>query len=242
MSNQKNIPFITTNQMREVDRLMIEKYGILLPQMMENAGNNLARLAQQRFLKTTKDKKILIVVGRGGNGGGALVSARHMKNWGYDVEIVLLKPEKTYTEVTQHQLNIVLKMGINVKDFNSIDKNFVPFLIIDGLIGYSLQGTLSDAASEMIQWLNSLNRPILALDMPSGLDGTKGYISETLINANTTMTLALPKSGLADKSARAFVGDLYLADIGVPPQLYQSHKLEIEVGNLFTESPIIRIW
>ena len=73
MNNQNNIPFITTNQMREVDRVMIEKYGITLMQMMENAGRNLTRLAQQRFIKTNDNKTILIVAGSGGNGGGALV-------------------------------------------------------------------------------------------------------------------------------------------------------------------------
>jgi len=93
------IPALTTDQMREVDRLMIEEMGIQLIQMMENAGRNLARLAQYKYLQKDKESDIIVLAGKGGNGGGTLVCARHLANWRYPVKIVLSKPEDEYTGI-----------------------------------------------------------------------------------------------------------------------------------------------
>ena len=84
--NDVFVPFITTDQMREVDRAMIEDYGISLVQMMENAGRNLAQLARQRFLDgDPRGRRVLVLAGTGGNGGGGLVCARRLRNWGAEV-------------------------------------------------------------------------------------------------------------------------------------------------------------
>ena len=117
MINLSNIPFITSDQMREVDRTMIEDYGITLIQMMENAGKNLACLAQRLFLNNREDEVILILAGRGGNGGGSLVCARYLQNWGYSVKVCLSKPVESLNVVPLHQFNILQKLGVPVDTF-----------------------------------------------------------------------------------------------------------------------------
>ena len=114
-------------------------------------------------------------------------------------------------------------------------------MIVDGIIGYSLQGAPRGSARVLIQWANEQEAPILSLDVPSGVDTTSGRVFDPAIKATATMTLALPKEGLRAPGVEAHVGELYLADIGVPPALYAEPALALEVGNLFAESDIIRL-
>ncbi|MEE8157916.1 MAG: NAD(P)H-hydrate epimerase, partial [Dehalococcoidia bacterium] len=94
------LPYLTTEQMREVDRLMIEEYGILLIQMMENAGRNLAHLARRRFLDgDSQGSRVLVLAGTGGNGGGGLVCARHLRNQGADVRVFTTAGASRFAEV-----------------------------------------------------------------------------------------------------------------------------------------------
>jgi NAD(P)H-hydrate epimerase len=114
-----------------------------------------------------------------------------------------------------------------------------PDLIIDAIIGYGLRGDPRGEPAEWIAWANSQNAPILALDTPSGLDTTTGIPGNPVINAAATLTLALPKVGLSTPQAKPHVGQLYLADISVPPQLYQ--RLRLQVDSIFASNPIISI-
>lgn len=187
-------PCIDTYQMIEVDRLMIEEYHIDIIQMMENAGRNLARLAVNRFLRKEL-KQVVILAGTGGNGGGALVAARHLHNWGVKVRVFLTRSHELYKGVPAHQLETLRTLNISATRFT--DQKDMPDagLIIDGLIGYSLKGPPSGTVAELIQWVNRQKAPVLSLDIPSGLDATNGYVYEPVIIATATMTLGLPKTG-----------------------------------------------
>ncbi len=88
---------------------------------------------------------------------------------------------------------------------------------------------------------NARDAPVLSLDVPSGIDATTGIARRPAIKAAATMTLALPKEGLRREGARDLVGELYLADIGVPPRLYSGPPLNLDVGPLFATQQIIRI-
>ncbi len=237
-----NIPDLTTEQMVEVDRAMIEDFGIELVQMMENAGRNLAHLARERFLDgSPQGKHVVVLAGRGGNGGGAMACARRLNNWGSVVEVRLTRDPADFEGVPAHQLEILSRMQLPI----SVPGSTAFFsqasridLVVDGLIGYSLSGAPRGQAAELIHWANGQPAPILALDTPSGLDTATGDVFDPTINAAATLTLALPKQGL--RSGFTQVGELYLADIGVPPALYQQF-LGLEVGALFAESEIIRL-
>ena len=232
------IPTLTTSQMAEVDRLMIEEYSIELIQMMENAGRNLAEQARRMLGGSIIDRKIVVLCGGGNNGGGGMVSTRNLHNWGADVQAVLTGDESRLKDVPAHQWSILQMIGVP-RVGNPVEYQGIPDLIIDAIIGYGLRGNPRGEPARWIEWANTQGAPILALDTPSGLDTMTGVPGAPVINAATTLTLALPKIGLTNPQAEPHVGRLYLADISVPPQLYQ--RLGLEVGPLFASDPIIAI-
>jgi NAD(P)H-hydrate epimerase len=237
-----DIPWLTTQQMIEVDRAMIEDYQIELIQMMENAGRNLAHLARERFLHgDARGKLVIVLAGAGGNGGGALVAARRLHNFGAQVQVFVTRPDAEFAPVPAHQLGILRSMGIDIAPADALPTTPAPYLILDGVIGYSLRGAPRGAAATLIRWANVQQRPILALDAPSGVDTTTGTIFDPAIKATVTMTLALPKAGLRTSGVATYVGELYLADISVPPALYANPELGLRVGPIFAESDIVRL-
>ena len=220
------VPALTTEQMREVDRAMVEDLHIGLIQMMENAGRSVAQLAIARFAPAS----VTVLAGPGGNGGGGLVAARHLINRGRTVSVVLSEPDEL-TPVPAHQADILVRMGaVMATAPASAD------LIVDALIGYSLRGDPTGRAAELIEWTAGQPAPVLALDAPSGLDVTTGIAGTPHVRATATLTLALPKVGLVGSSA---VGELYLADISVPAIVYE--RLGLILPNLFRDSSIISL-
>jgi NAD(P)H-hydrate epimerase len=237
----QSVPFLSSAQMAEVDRAMIEDYGILLIQMMENAGRNLAHLARLRFLSgEAVGKRIAVLAGVGGNGGGALVCARRLETWGASVEVFLSKPDEELTEIPRHQLGIAGRMNIPSR-VGAPPAGASFDLVVDGIIGYSLNGAPRGTAAEMIRWAAGQPAPVLALDVPSGVDASTGSAFDPVIHATATMTLALPKEGLRAQSVRALVGELYLADLSVPPELYAEPALRLQVSALFSQSDIVQL-
>jgi len=237
----QKMTLLTTEQMIEVDRLMIEDYKIELIQMMENAGRTLALLAQKRFLnKKYLGKEIVVLAGTGGNGGGALVCARRLHAWGRNVKVFITDQSKM-TPIPGHQLEILQAMKIPVFSADKLHGVKQPNLIIDGIIGYSLSGNPYGMAAEMINWSNSVDAPVLSLDTPSGIDLALGKIYEPAVNADATLTLALPKVGLYHKEVANLRGELYLGDISVPPSLYAGPSLRLTVGNIFRKSDLVRL-
>jgi NAD(P)H-hydrate epimerase len=220
------MPAVSAEQMREVDRAMLEDIHIQLAQMMENAGRSLAELSLHRF----GPRHVVVLAGPGGNGGGGLVAARHLANRGAHVDVVLSEPDRM-RPIPAQQLDIVRRMHIDVgQEPHSAD------LVIDALIGYSLSGNPTGRAAALIDWINDQSAPVLALDTPSGLDVTNGQARSPCVRATTTMTLALPKHGLLDSGA---VGELYLADISVPEVVYT--RMGIQVPSIFHDAPIVRL-
>ena len=236
------LPAIDVPQMAEVDRLMIEEYHISLLQMMENAGRCLAVLARDRFLEgNPSGKRMMILAGSGGNGGGALVCARRLHGWGAEVEVYTSTPREQMKPASVHQLDILERMGISVRSGAELGATRGFDLIIDGLIGYNLTGDPQGLSKSMIEWANKSPIPTLSLDTPSGLDLTTGKIHSPTIKARATLTLALPKKGLYAEEVLHLRGELYLGDIGVPPALYEEPSLELKTGPIFCESDVLRI-
>lgn len=240
---QEEIPSLSTKQMIEVDRAMIEDYQISLTQMMENAGRNLAHLARMRFLNNDpREKKVIVLAGTGGNGGGALAAARRLANYGAQLTVVTTRTAGSFKGVPGHQLEILKQMEIPIFQddlLQSATENYD--LIIDGIIGYSLRGAPKESAANLVRWANGQDAPVLALDVPSGVDGTTGIAYDPSIVATATITLALPKNGLMADDLATAVGELYLADISVPPALYAAPELNLKVGPIFAHSDILRL-
>jgi NAD(P)H-hydrate epimerase len=222
--------------MAEVDRLMIETYGILLIQMMENAGRQLAEQAGRMLAGRLAGQTVVVLCGSGNNGGGGMVAARHLHSRGAIVFPKVVADPARLTGIPAHQWRILESLRLDQKisaDLSQAD------LIIDALVGYGLSGDPRGAVAEWIEHANASGRAILALDTPSGLDPTTGRPGTPCVRATATLTLALPKAGLLAPEARPYVGDLYLADIGVPPELYR--QLGIEVDRWFESDSIVPV-
>jgi NAD(P)H-hydrate epimerase len=237
-----DVPFITTAQMRDVDRLMMGEFRISLLQMMESAGRALARLARDRFLDgDSKGKRVLVLVGTGGNGGGGMVCARNLHNWGATVELFGVFGTHEFDPVPAQQLDILDGLGVPLTLVSGAQDLPEADLIIDALVGYSLSGPPRGALASLIRSAADVECPTLALDVPTGVDASTGEVYEPAVKADATMTLALPKTGLAVQGAQAYVGELWLADIGVPPELYAKPTVGVRVRTPFNESDLVKL-
>lgn len=185
----------------------------------------------------------MVLVGSGGNGGGAMIAARRLHGWGATVRTALAQTPDRFAPVPAKQLTLLHRLGVEVvssEGLVALPEGQIPDLVIDGVIGYSLHGAPHGGAEALIRWSGSSGAPILALDVPSGMDATSGDVHEATVRASATLTLALPKTGLVSGPAGSHVGELYLADIGVPPQLYSEIHLP-DPGALFARGDLVRL-
>jgi NAD(P)H-hydrate epimerase len=220
--------------MREVDRVAIA-LGLSLQRMMENAGASLASLACRLLGGDVEGRRVAVLAGRGGNGGGGLVAARRLIGWGAEVEIRLTEVPDALAPVPHEQLEIL--RGMNATIAVGAGRLTPPELFIDAILGYSQQGSPHGGAAELVA--ATRGGRVLALDVPSGLDLERETIGEPAVQAEATLTLALPKAALRLPVAAPLVGDLYLADISIPAVVYRS--LGIPYRSPFRCGPIVRL-
>ena len=228
-----DIPSATAAQMAEADRIAAEELGIPLELLMKNAARQIAA-AGRLFLDDVAGKRIVALAGSGNNGGDALGALRHLSDWGALVGAVLSGPVGRLRPLARRQHDMLAALGVQL-DAAALDAD----LLIDGLLGYSVAGPPRDAVSDLIRAANVSRLPILAVDLPSGMHPDTGEPLGVTIRAALTVTLALPKRGLMTTPSRALVGDLLLADIGIPPQAFDC--VGIETRGLFESGDLVRI-
>ena len=241
------IPALTPAQMSRVDRIMVDDLGVEVLQLMELAGQAVAVWARERFLESdVRGKSVLVLAGSGGNGGDGMVAARLLHAWGAQPAVWLSHDPVTLDEqgAAAHQLRSLVALALPVHPPSGSDRGDALTLpdadmIIDALLGFGLSGPPSGAAARLIAAANAHRAPVLAVDLPSGLDATTGIPYNPCIRADATLTLALPKTGLLDPAARTVVGELAVADIGIPPAVYA--RVGVSLGTLFTERSIVRV-
>ena len=236
MQERAGIVYVTAEEMRKIDDMTIREFQVDVLMLMENAGRATAVLARQMLLGQTIGKRVACLVGAGNNGGDGMVAARHLANWGAVVRVISGTSKDKMKSVPLGQLNIIEKMGIPIL---STDHTLGDFdLLIDSLIGYGLEGNPRDRIATIIKDANASGCPILALDVPSGMNATTGKAYDPCIKATATLTLALPKTGFLAPGASPYVGDLYLADISIPRKVYQNFGQQ---NILFQKDPLLRI-
>jgi NAD(P)H-hydrate epimerase len=236
MQERAGIVYVMAEEMRRIDDVTIREFQVDVLMLMENAGRATAILAKQMLLGTVIGKRVACLVGGGNNGGDGMVAARHLANWGADVKVIVGTTKAKMKDVPLGQLHILEKMGIPIVSTEYALRDYD--LLIDGLIGYGLEGNPRDRVAMIIKDANASGRPILALDVPSGMNATTGGAYEPCIKATATLTLALPKTGFLAPSASPYVGDLYLADISIPRTVYLSFGQQ---NVLFQKDPITKI-
>ena len=229
-----SLSWISVRQMREVDRVAIE-LGLTLTRMMENAGANLAWLASAMLGGQVSGRRITVLAGPGGNGGGGLVAARRLIGWGADVVVRLASDPSDFAAMPLEQLRLLEQMeapiGLGASGLG------VTELFIDAILGYSQKGNPRGDAAALVA--ATANSTVLSLDVPTGLELERGIVGEPAVRAAATLTLALPKGALRAGAARPLVGDLYLADISIPATVYE--RLGIAYRSPFSGSPIVQL-
>ncbi len=222
-------PALTAAQMAAVDALAMAR-GLALLQMMENAGGLLARAARlcpgwpATGCIEPAAAPILVLAGRGGNGGGAMAAARRLAGQGFAVTAISTVAKSQLIPATRRQWRWFTAMTGHpfrsiLGDWKAGSRIRLPAatLIIDGLLGYSLKGAPRGAVAALIATANRHPAPILAVDLPSGVDPDLGTAPGEAIAAAMTLTLVLPKRGLAGPDGRRLAGRVWLGDIGIPP-------------------------
>lgn len=229
------VPAVTTEQMREVDRVAIEGVGPNLYQMMENAGRNLASLCVELLGEGWATSPVVVLAGTGGNGGGGICAARHLANHGGQVTLVV-SDVAGLAGVPAEQLALFRAAGGRLASSGDL-RTLESSLTVDAVLGYSLAGAPRGAVVDLIGWMSLGDAPVVALDVPSGLDATTGDCPGAHVRAATTMTLALPKTGLAVRA----VGELWVADIGIPPLVLERAGVPPPPAGLFSRGYRVRL-
>src|SRR6266705_178981 len=164
MEEKAGIVYVTAEEMRKMDNATIQEFHVDVLMLMENAGRATATLAKQMLRETTFGKRVACLVGGGNNGGDGMVAARHLANWGADVSVIVGTTKDRMKDVPLGQLHILEKMGVPILSTDYALRDYD--LLIDGLIGYGLEGNPRDRVAMIIKDANVSGRPILGLDLP----------------------------------------------------------------------------
>lgn len=221
MRLEGGVPYLTAVEMAEVDKVAIQGFGIDVLSLMENAGTAAACVARMMLEGSAAGKKICCLVGKGNNGGDGLVAARHLFNWGAEVSVVLAGGSESLRDVPAKQFAIVEKMGVPVRRKGGESGSD---LLIDALLGYGSSGDPRGAVADLVRGANESGVPILAMDLPSGLDATTGVPGTPCVEAKSTVTLGFPKTGFLKAGSERYLGSIYLADISLPRKLYLDYS------------------
>lgn len=214
---------LTVKQIRDLDKIAIEKYGVPSLVLMENAGRSIADEVIKQA-KRIKRPRICIICGLGNNAGDGFVTARHLINAGAEVKIFLigkgarLKADAAVNYRILKKLNYpIIEVGarhaVSLQDIARAD------IIIDAIFGVGLNRPILEPFRGIIEAVNRKAKKIIAVDTPSGLDGTTGKIYGTCIRADTTVTFSFIKKGFLKAQGPKHVGKIMVVDIGIPVAL-----------------------
>lgn len=232
------VPTITAAQMQLVNRLLAEEYMLDPLTAIDMGGRHLAHLARIQFLKGRADgKSIVALVGNAYKGAVVLAAARRLHQWGANMRLVLSHPIEDFEGLVNPYLERAQRQGVIIVEQPSQGGN----LILDGLMGLNWQGDPAGRIAELIDWANRQLTPVLAIELPAGVDVDTGQVRRPCMRASATLALGLPKTGILKDVARPMVGEIFLGDVGVPPALYEAPALTLKVGTIFCESDIVRI-
>ena len=226
---------LTSSQMKEIDRRTIDEIGIPGAVLMENAGLQVFRFLQT-VLPYCEGDKVVIVAGKGNNGGDGLVIARHLANHGVMPRVILLGAKEEIRGDAALNLAIAERIGLEIQEIRSEaewnrQKKAIKeaSVIVDAIFGTGLTKPAEGLYARAIEDINKLDAFKLAVDIPSGLSADTSEVIGPALKADVTVTLAAPKIAHVLPPAEQWVGELVVADISVPPPLLESANLKLEL-------------
>jgi NAD(P)H-hydrate epimerase len=223
---------------RSIDQLAASEFGIPGIVLMENAARGLLpaalhlhRRSSMLSSSTALERRIIIVCGAGNNGGDGYALARHLHNRGLDVMLARVG-EPSATSDAGINRKICQRMGICEQPIDHVMRSVSTdriALIVDALFGTGLDRPVIGIAAEAIQWMNAARCPILAADVPSGMDCDTGEILGCAVHATRTVTFVGLKAGFVGLDAQSLLGEVIVADIGVPRSLLERFGQRIDL-------------
>lgn len=233
-------PLLTNAQIRMVDYHAIHDFGISGLILMENAGLAVVEEVTRRI---APGGKVLVVTGRGNNGGDGFVVCRHLHNGGYDVTLVTLGAEEGIKDDAFVNFNILRKMGLkrhNISQLSQADalKEMIRTseIVVDAIFGTGLENDVSPLAERVIGDINALSKMTLSIDLPSGICGDNGQVKKIAVYADVTVCLHAPKCGNILYPGAEYNGELIVKPIGIPNEANQS--LTVTYG-IITEQDVV---
>jgi hydroxyethylthiazole kinase-like uncharacterized protein yjeF len=222
-------------EMRRLDELATTDYDIPSIVLMENAGLRVVE-AVKHILGNVSGKRILVFAGKGNNGGDGLVVTRHLFNAGAEVKTFLLAPPEEIKGDARINLAIAQKMQAKIcpvlveRDLQRVDIALLyPDLIVDAIYGTGFKGAAQGVAGRVIEMINRVGKPVVAVDLPSGLEADTGNVHGPCIQATETITFCLPKLGLVLDPGARYTGRLTVADISIPAGLVDRQNIRREL-------------
>lgn len=216
---------VTAEEMRNIDRVTIEKYGIPGEVLMERAGLSVAEKIRALFDK----KKVIVLAGGGNNGGDGIAAARNLHNWGWHVRVLLMLREDKLSPDCLSQYRMAKHSGVAIEFRKGVaEKDLHGSLVIDALLGTGINKDVTSFMAEVIRFLNAADVKVIAVDIPSGISSDSGQIMGAAVQADCTITFGLPKIGHILYPGAYYSGQLYVEDIGFPEELLSAESLGFE--------------
>ncbi|MFH1209036.1 MAG: NAD(P)H-hydrate epimerase [Candidatus Omnitrophota bacterium] len=212
---------ISAAEIRKMDESAIRDYSMPGLLLMENAGRSVSEIIFREY----KPCKVLIFAGKGNNGGDGLVAGRHLANHGYSVQVAFLEdpaglkgdPLLNFSIMSKMNIPWALMAAISEKEISAYCRK--SDLVVDAIFGVGIHSSVNGISEKAIRAINGSQRPVVSIDIPSGLDADTGQIHGVAVKATKTVTLALPKRGLYEGEGPRYAGKIEVADIGIPREL-----------------------
>lgn len=220
--SSSDLPSLTSKQVKAVDALIEERFGIPVDWLMEAAGWQIARFVSHRAA---------VVCGVGNNAGDGLAAARHLHSWGRLATVCCVDASRLRGAAAR-ELDALRKVGVEVAGDLELGESEV---VVDAIFGTGLGRAPEGRFAEWIEAINASGKPVISVDVPSGLDADTGVAYAPCIRANVTITLGLPKPGLLDLKGRVLV-----ADIGVPFEAYAAVGITVP-QDLFARETLVKL-
>jgi len=240
-------PVASNDQMREADRLTIEEIGIPGMVLMETASRAVALKARGMLGGNCRSKRVICICGKGNNGGDGLAVSRHLTGWGIEVVTYLLCPAESLRGDAAHNYEILHRVGGRIDIVATVEDARRLLLdcdlIIDAILGTGFVPPANELYSAIIQRMNQSGKPILSVDIPSGVAGEDGWVEGEAVHATATVTFAMLKPGLLLSPGRDYVGELSVADIGIPPMIVNRQSINchlVEASDVHKALPLLK--
>lgn len=214
------IKVVTPKEMSVIDRKTIEDFGIPSFTLMESAGRSVYSFIRSFFENDLKFLNVAVVVGKGNNGGDGLVVARYLADKVSNLDVFLLSEATSFKGDARKNFELLKKIGVNLIEVEVLPSLEEYDLIVDAIFGTGFHGEPDDRLLKCFEKINLSGALVISVDIPSGVNGETGEVIKGAVVADYTVTMGTVKRGHLLYPGKAFTGELYIADIGIPESFY----------------------